>query len=82
MGAGSVLFYGSYGRGKCPMPMVINEGDRLVLRKKHPCGGNTFTVERAGMDFRLRCETCGSRLQIARRKLEKSITGRITEEHN
>ncbi len=53
--------------------MNVNVGDRLVMKKNHPCGGNTFKVLRAGMDFRIRCETCGRELMTPRVKLEKNI---------
>lgn len=55
------------------MPMDIHVGDVLVLKKKHPCGGSRFLVLRVGMDFRLRCQTCGREMMIPRVKAEKSI---------
>ena len=55
------------------MPMDIRVGDTVVLKKNHPCGGNRFAVLRTGMDFRLRCETCGREMMIPRVKAEKSI---------
>ena len=57
------------------MPMKIEVGDRLTLKKKHPCGGKEFEVMRAGMDFRIKCLTCGSQMRIDRPKLEKSVVG-------
>jgi Uncharacterized protein conserved in bacteria len=51
-------------------------GDRLKLRKSHPCGGTEFEVVRTGMDIRLRCLTCGSQIVLSRRKLEKMTAGR------
>ncbi len=55
------------------MPMDIRVGDVLVLKKNHPCGGSRFLVLRVGMDFRLRCQTCGREMMISRVKAEKSI---------
>lgn len=55
------------------MPLKINVGDTLELKKQHPCGGNTFEVLRAGMDFRLRCKTCGSQIRLDRPDLEKRV---------
>ena len=55
------------------MPMDIRVGDIVVLKKKHPCGGCRFSVLRVGMDFRLRCLTCGREMLIPRVKAEKSI---------
>lgn len=51
----------------------INENDRLVLRKKHPCGTDIFTVKRVGSDVRIICEGCGRDLTLQREQLEKSI---------
>ncbi|MBQ3107233.1 MAG: DUF951 domain-containing protein, partial [Firmicutes bacterium] len=42
------------------MPMKIEPGDRVELKKQHPCGGSTFRVLRSGMDVLLKCEVCGS----------------------
>ena len=39
--------------------MDINIGDTLIMKKNHPCGTNRFIVLRVGMDFKLRCESCG-----------------------
>jgi len=53
--------------------MDVRVGDRLEMRKKHPCGGDCFLVLRSGADFRLRCATCGREFMIARSKAEKNI---------
>ena len=48
-------------------------GDMLVMKKKHPCGTDTFKVARCGSDVRLVCTGCGRDLMRAREKVEKSI---------
>lgn len=53
--------------------MDINIGDKLVMKKNHPCGGNTFTVTRIGMDFKLVCDGCGHEVMVPRKKAEKSL---------
>ncbi len=55
------------------MPLKINVGDRLELKKPHPCGGNVFEVMRAGMDFRLKCITCQTQIWLDRSHLEKRV---------
>lgn len=55
------------------MPGDYSIGDRVQLRKQHPCGGDTWEVMRVGMDFRLRCLTCGRVMMISRRKFEKAV---------
>jgi len=55
-------------------------GDRLRLKKKHPCGSELCQVLRAGMDFRLRCLGCGRVWEMPRAKLEKAIRQRLEGE--
>ena len=53
--------------------MDIRIGDKLLMKKKHPCGTDTFTVTRIGMDFRLKCDGCGHEVMIPRVKAEKGL---------
>ena len=53
--------------------MDIRIGDKLLMKKKHPCGNDIFTVTRIGMDFRLRCDGCGHEVMIPRVKDEKGL---------
>ena len=53
--------------------MDVRVGDTLVMKKTHPCGGNRFAVLRTGMDFRLRCETCGHEMMVPHNKIERHI---------
>ncbi|HJS28399.1 MAG TPA: DUF951 domain-containing protein [Anaerolineales bacterium] len=47
--------------------------DRVRLRKQHPCGGTEWRVVRLGADIGLICATCGHRMLIPRRKLNRSL---------
>jgi len=58
-------------RTKGPVPFYLD--DVVVLRKTHPCGGDAWRVVRIGADIGLRCVTCGRRVLIARRDLEKDM---------
>ena len=51
----------------------IKAGDRVELKKPHPCGNKVFTVLRVGMDFKIRCESCGREVMVPRNKIEKNI---------
>ncbi|MGN1320868.1 MAG: DUF951 domain-containing protein [Acutalibacteraceae bacterium] len=53
--------------------MNINIGDVILMKKNHPCGCNTFTVSRIGMDFKIRCNGCGHEVMLPRKTVEKSI---------
>ena len=48
-------------------------GDVVRLRKQHPCGGDTWLVDRLGADIGLRCQTCGRHVLLERRVLEARI---------
>ncbi len=53
--------------------MDFSVGDRVEMKKLHPCGGNVFSVLRVGMDFKLKCERCGHEVMLPRKKAEKNI---------
>ena len=61
--------------------MELCAGDRLEMKKPHPCGGNVFTLLRVGMDFKIRCETCGREVMAPRKKIEKNIRRVIGDSH-
>lgn len=48
-------------------------GDRLIMKKKHPCSSFIFSVIRIGSDVRIVCEGCGRNLTLERTDLEKMI---------
>jgi hypothetical protein len=52
---------------------MIEMGTRLQLRKKHPCGSDTWVVTRVGGDVGLRCEGCGRQMMLARSVLNKRV---------
>ena len=53
--------------------MDVGVGDILLMKKPEPSGENRFTVLRVGMDFRIRCLSCGGEVMVPRAKVEKSI---------
>jgi hypothetical protein len=54
-------------------PMHFELGDRLRLRKQHPCGGYEWEVVRLGADIGLSCETCGRRVLLPRSEVERRV---------
>lgn len=55
-----------------PTPPVHFElGDRLRLRKPHPCGSYEWLVIRLGADIGLRCVRCGRRVLLPRAEAER-----------
>lgn len=53
--------------------MLINIGDKLKMKKAHPCGCDVFTVKRIGIDFKLVCDKCSHEIIIPRTKAEKAV---------
>lgn len=53
--------------------------DKLLLKKKHPCGTDVFTVSRCGSDVRIICDGCGRDLTLPRESLEKMIRKIVTK---
>ncbi len=56
---------------KAPTPFYID--DVVQLRKPHPCGSYEWTVVRIGADIGLTCNTCGRRVLLPRRTVEKRL---------
>ena len=54
--------------------LKIRIGDRLTLKKTHPCGSHEWIVYRVGADIGLQCCGCAHRILVDREKLEKRIT--------
>ncbi len=52
-------------------------GDVVRLRKTHPCGGTDWEVTRTGIDFGLKCLTCGRRVMVPRTRFERSVKERL-----
>ena len=55
--------------------MDIQVGDRIRMKKSHPCGSSEWEVLRVGMDFRLKCLGCGHMIMVSRKLVEKNIRG-------
>ena len=51
--------------------MQLQLGDRLRLRKQHPCGSFDWEVVRLGADIGLVCEGCGRRVLLPRSEVER-----------
>ena len=51
----------------------LHPDDRVIMKKKHPCGSQQFLVLRSGMDFRLRCQGCEHEMMVPRVKIERNI---------
>lgn len=52
-------------------------GDRVQLRKKHPCGSDSWQVVRLGADIGLVCEGCGRKVLLERRVLRQRLKKKL-----
>ena len=53
--------------------LKIQIGDRVHMRKPHPCGGYEWEVTRIGADIGMQCLTCNRRVMLPRSKFEKRV---------
>ena len=56
-----------------PEPIPFYVDDVVRLRKPHPCGSFDWVVVRVGADIGIRCQTCGRRVLLPRRTIEKRL---------
>jgi hypothetical protein len=54
-------------------PQTLYLGDVVRLRKAHPCGAETWRIDRLGADIGLRCLGCGRHVLIERPALERRL---------
>lgn len=55
-------------------------GDKVKMKKSHPCGNDIWKVTRIGVDFVIVCEGCGHKVMIPRTKFEKSVKSIVWRE--
>ena len=60
--------------------MDVRVGDKLQMKKPHPCGEKIFEITRVGMDVKLRCTGCGHEVMLPRAKAEKNIRQIVREQ--
>ncbi len=52
---------------------TFNLGDRVKMKKQHPCGSYYWKVTRMGADIKIKCELCGRQVMMARSEFEKRL---------
>jgi len=53
--------------------MILNLGDRVKMRKTHPCGSDEWIVTRVGADIKIRCIGCDRVVMMDRPDFEKRV---------
>ena len=55
------------------MPLNLEKGDIVELKKPHACGCKDFEITRVGMDIKIKCTNCKRLIMLDRQTLEKRI---------
>lgn len=55
------------------MPLNLNIGDIVELKKQHACGSKEFEITRVGMDIKIKCIKCNRLIMLDRPTLEKRV---------
>ena len=48
-------------------------GEKVQLKKIHPCGNDAFTVIRVGADIKLKCDKCGRIIMLSLLEFNKAV---------
>lgn len=59
---------------------TYNIGDKVILKKGHPCGTNEWEIVRVGADIKIKCCGCGRMIFVPRVEFNKKIKKILTEE--
>ncbi len=51
----------------------VYPGDRVRMRKPHPCGSYEWAITRTGTDVGMVCAGCGHRVMMPRGKFNKGV---------
>ena len=61
--------------------MDLKIGDKVEMKKAHPCGATIWEVVRIGADIKIKCTGCGHEIMNPRVKVEKCIKKIINSEN-
>lgn len=73
-----VRVFDTLGRMTDRPALTLYLGDLVRLRRTHPCGGDTWLVDRLGADIGLCCQTCGRHVLVERRMIERRLVGFVS----
>jgi len=57
--------------------MEYNIGDKIEMKKVHPCGSKEWEITRIGVDFKFKCLGCEYVITVERPKALKMIKRKI-----
>lgn len=53
--------------------MNYNLGDKVIMKKVHPCGSGEFEIIRLGADIKIKCTNCSRVIMLPRVDFNKKI---------
>ena len=53
--------------------MNYNLGDKVIMKKVHPCGSSEFEIIRLGADIKIKCTNCSRVIMLPRVDFNKKI---------
>lgn len=59
--------------------MEYQIGEKVITKKKHPCGGDLWEIVRVGADFKIKCVTCGRVVMLTNEQFNRAVKRRVTE---
>ena len=62
------------------MPLNLNVGDTVELKKQHACGTNLWIITRNGADVKIKCKNCGREIMMDRLEFMKKLKKVIVNE--
>lgn len=60
--------------------MVYSIGDKVITKKKHPCGNDVWTIVRVGADYKIRCDKCGRVVMLSSSDFLKSVRQKVEQD--
>ena len=51
----------------------INIGDKVQMKKNHPCGSDEWEIIRVGADIKIKCKGCNRIIMLSRNEFEKRV---------
>ena len=48
-------------------------GDKVIMKKAHPCGTNEWEIIRLGADVKIKCLNCGRSIMLSRIDFNKKL---------
>lgn len=53
--------------------MEYKQGDKVIMKKGHPCGTNEWEIVRLGADIKIKCIKCGRTIMMPRIEFNKKM---------